>query len=290
MQVLRQGQLELAAQRCCGAGDRWQRPFICQHHQPARRPRRWDCDGLAGRQQPAAVEFVQFHPTALMQPGAPHFLLSGAARRRGTPGASRWPLFAVAGTAAARSTQPNHGSRHAAATTGALWRPAPWASSDKQFPTIWAPAAGWTPQMPLPVARALLDGGIADLIPPLPYRVYAVEVASSGMHGANRLASNSLSECLVMASQLSRLQPPTHAVSLAGLSAASIGLDTTRGVAGAAARRSQPCANGAGSRWCGTQRQAAAEALQQCEQLGEQLSLSAPWRRSCSWNQARAAV
>ena len=53
-------------------------------------------------------------------------------------------------------------------------------------------------------------GGIAtdlDAATSLP-GLYAVgEVASSGVHGANRLASNSLSECLVMASQLSRLQP-----------------------------------------------------------------------------------
>ena len=62
-------------------------------------------------------------------------------------------------------------------------------------------------------------GGIAtdlDAATSLP-GLYAVgEVASSGVHGANRLASNSLSECLVMASQLSRLQPQPNAVGASG--------------------------------------------------------------------------
>jgi L-aspartate oxidase len=85
-----------------------------------------------------------------------------------------------------------------------------------QFPTILGRCRelGLEPtNTPIPVAPAAhyWMGGVrtnamaATTIPGL----YAVgEVASTGVHGANRLASNSLMECLVFARQLRQLAPP----------------------------------------------------------------------------------
>ena len=63
-------------------------------------PRGAHGDGIAMAWQAGAIlrdmEFVQFHPTALMQPGAPHFLLSEALRGEGARlvQADGSPLFA----------------------------------------------------------------------------------------------------------------------------------------------------------------------------------------------------
>ena len=185
-------------------------------------------DGIAMAWRAGAVirdlEFVQFHPTALMLPGAPHFLISEAVRGEGArlvddQGAS--PVAHLAGADLAprdavsralvqcmRERQLPH-----------LWldlRPVGRERLERQFPTILGrcrdlglePAAA-----PIPVAPAAhyWMGGIrtdlqaATTLPGL----YAVgEVASSGVHGANRLASNSLMECLVFARQLRRLELP----------------------------------------------------------------------------------
>ena len=185
-------------------------------------------DGIAMAWQAGAkirdLEFVQFHPTALMLPGAPHFLISEAVRGEGArlldgrgaspvsqlPGADLAPRDAVsrALVQCMREQQLEH-----------VWldlRPVGRARLEQQFPTILGRCRelGLEPtSTPIPVAPAAhyWMGGVhtnamaATTIPGL----YAVgEVASTGVHGANRLASNSLMECLVFARQLRQIEPP----------------------------------------------------------------------------------
>ena len=168
------------------------------------------------------LEFVQFHPTALMLPGAPHFLISEAVRGEGArlveesgaspvaqlPGADLAPRDAVS-RALARRMQ--------ALDVDHLWldlRPVGLARLERQFPTILGRCRelGLEPtREAIPVAPAAhyWMGGIwtdlqaATSVPGL----YAVgEVACTGVHGANRLASNSLMECLVFARQLRTIE------------------------------------------------------------------------------------
>ena len=168
------------------------------------------------------LEFVQFHPTALMLPGAPHFLISEAVRGEGArlveesgaspvaqlPGADLAPRDAVS-RALARRMQ--------ALDVDHLWldlRPVGLPRLEHQFPTILGRCRelGLEPtREAIPVAPAAhyWMGGIwtdlqaATSVPGL----YAVgEVACTGVHGANRLASNSLMECLVFARQLRTIE------------------------------------------------------------------------------------
>jgi L-aspartate oxidase len=185
-------------------------------------------DGIAMAWQAGAeirdLEFVQFHPTALMLPGAPHFLISEAVRGEGArlldsrgaspvsqlPGADLAPRDAVsrALVQCMREQQLEH-----------VWldlRPVGRERLEQQFPTILGRCRelGLEPtSTPIPVAPAAhyWMGGVctnamaATTIPGL----YAVgEVASTGVHGANRLASNSLMECLVFARQLRKIEQP----------------------------------------------------------------------------------
>ncbi len=174
------------------------------------------------------LEFVQFHPTALMLPGAPHFLISEAVRGEGArlvepDGAS--PVAALAGGDLAprdavsralvrrmRELRLGH--------VGLDLRPVGRARLERQFPTILGRCRdlGLEPlERPIPVAPAAhyWMGGIrTDLAAATSLRgLYAVgEVASTGVHGANRLASNSLMECLVFARQLRQIalgEPPS---------------------------------------------------------------------------------
>jgi L-aspartate oxidase len=183
-------------------------------------------DGVAMAWRAGAVirdlEFVQFHPTALMLPGAPHFLISEAVRGEGArlmdsagnspvadlPGRDLAPRDAVSRALVRRmrELQVEH-----------LWldlRPVGQERLEQQFPTILGRCRelGLEPTAePIPVAPAAhyWMGGIrtdlhaATTLPGL----YAVgEAASTGVHGANRLASNSLMECLVFARQLRHIQ------------------------------------------------------------------------------------
>jgi L-aspartate oxidase len=177
------------------------------------------------------LEFVQFHPTALMLPGAPHFLISEAVRGEGArlcDASGESPVAELAGGDLAPRDQVSRALARCLRRQGVenLWldlRPVGRERLEQQFPTILGRcrALGLEPTAaPIPVAPAAhyWMGGIAtDLqtatsIPGL----HAVgEVASTGVHGANRLASNSLMECLVFARQLQglRLSPasPTGA-------------------------------------------------------------------------------
>ena len=168
------------------------------------------------------LEFVQFHPTALMLPGAPHFLISEAVRGEGArlvdgsgaspvaqlPGGDLAPRDAVSRALARRMR---------ALDVDHLWldlRPVGVPRLEHQFPTILGRCRelGLEPTLaPIPVAPAAhyWMGGIwtdlkaATSVPGL----YAVgEVACTGVHGANRLASNSLMECLVFARQLRKIE------------------------------------------------------------------------------------
>ena len=182
-------------------------------------------DGVAMAWSAGAVvrdlEFVQFHPTALMLAGAPHFLISEAVRGEGArlcdaSGAS--PVAALAGGDLAPRDQVSRALARRMQEQGVenLWldlRPVGRERLERQFPTILGRCRGLGLEptaQPIPVAPAAhywMGGAATDLdaatsIPGL----FAVgEVASTGVHGANRLASNSLMECLVYARQLRRL-------------------------------------------------------------------------------------
>ena len=184
-------------------------------------------DGLAMAWQAGArlrdLEFVQFHPTALMLPGAPHFLISEAVRGEGARLHDQAGQSPVAGLAGADLAPRDQVSRALARTMEAqgvehVWldlRPVGDQRLLQQFPTIVRRCRelGMDPliaSIPVAPAAHYWMGGIAtDLqaatsIPGL----FAVgEVASTGVHGANRLASNSLMECLVFARQLGRHLP-----------------------------------------------------------------------------------
>jgi L-aspartate oxidase len=167
------------------------------------------------------LEFVQFHPTALMLPGAPHFLISEAVRGEGArlcdaSGAS--PVASLAGGDLAPRDQVSRALARCMQRQGVdhLWldlRPVGPERLERQFPTILGRcrALGIEPlQAPIPVAPAAhyWMGGIAtglDTTTSIPGLHAVGEVASTGVHGANRLASNSLMECLVFARQLRQL-------------------------------------------------------------------------------------
>jgi len=172
------------------------------------------------------LEFVQFHPTALMLPGAPHFLISEAVRGEG---ARLWdrsgnsPVAQLAGGDLAPRDQVSRALARRMQDDGVanLWldlRPVGAVRLEKQFPTILGRcrALGLEPtREPIPVAPAAhyWMGGVGtdlEAATSLP-GLYAVgEVACTGVHGANRLASNSLMECLVFARRMRGIQlsPP----------------------------------------------------------------------------------
>jgi L-aspartate oxidase len=179
------------------------------------------------------LEFVQFHPTALTKLGAPRFLISEAVRGEGAHLIDRQgQRFAFEyhpdGELAPRDVVSRAIFSHLQRTepdlaTANVWldmRPIPIETIHHRFPNIIQVCQQWGIDVfhePIPVAPAAhywMGGIVADLsnqtsIPGL----YAVgETASTGVHGANRLASNSLLECLVFGAQLASLEVSSQAV------------------------------------------------------------------------------
>ncbi len=161
------------------------------------------------------MEFVQFHPTALWLPGSPRFLLSEALRGEGAylrdASGRRFMLDVDPGRAelAARDTVARAIARRMQ-ETGATHVVLDLTHLDgtylrRRFPRIDRTCRTYGLDItrdPLPVAPCAhyLMGGVAtDLAgrTSLPGLYAAGEVACTGVHGANRLASNSLLEGLV---------------------------------------------------------------------------------------------
>jgi L-aspartate oxidase len=160
----------------------------------------------AGGAALADLEFCQFHPTALYLPGDRHdgSLLTEALRGEGAT------LLDASGerftdelaprdqvTAAILDRIETDGSAHVGLDLTSI--------APERFPSLFAACreAGLEPERsPVPVSPAahyLMGGVVTDLdgATTLP-GLYAVgESACTGVHGANRLASNSLSECFV---------------------------------------------------------------------------------------------
>ena len=154
----------------------------------------------------ADVEFVQFHPTALHHASMPRPLLSEALRGHGAL------LRDAAGERFVDELQPRDIVSRAitvqldADRTDHVWLDATvLANFDERFPTIRAaldkvgldPATDWLPVAP--AAHYCCGGVVADLdgASSIPGLWVAGEVACNGVHGANRLASNSLLDGMV---------------------------------------------------------------------------------------------
>ncbi|MBY0318121.1 MAG: L-aspartate oxidase [Reyranella sp.] len=162
----------------------------------------------------ADMEFVQFHPTALDVGLDPMPLVSEAVRGEGAVLVDETGARFMAGQGRGELEPRDVVSRAVAAHIAAGHRvfldarPALGADFAKHFPGITARcrAAGIDPvRQPIPVRPAVhyhmggiaVDGEGRSTIEGL----WACgEVAASGLHGANRLASNSLLEAVVMAS------------------------------------------------------------------------------------------
>ncbi len=177
-------------------------------------------DGIALADQAGAkisgMEFIQFHPTAFYADGGARFLVSEALRGEG--GILRNPAgepFARRYHSEGELAPRDIVTRAIYSEMGTANQPHVWLDMterpasllETRFPTILAHALefgvdirrDWIPVAP--AAHYLMGGVVVDTQGTSTLSgLYAVgEVANTGLHGANRLASNSLLECVVLA-------------------------------------------------------------------------------------------
>ena len=161
----------------------------------------------------ADLEFVQFHPTVLSVEGAPRFLLSEALRGEGArlindAGEPFMSRYESAGDLASRDLVARAIVKEVARTGAQVYLTMAHLDAEyirSRFPTIAQAcrAAGLdlaTDRVPVsPAAHYVMGGVESDLHGRTSVlRLFAAgEVACTGVHGANRLASNSLLEGLV---------------------------------------------------------------------------------------------
>ncbi len=161
----------------------------------------------------AGLELCQFHPTALALPGGEHdgSLVTEAVRGEGatlvgTDGRRFTDELAPRDqvTAAILDRMDADGTDHVLIDLREI--------PPERFPNVFATCvdAGFDPTRELvpvsPAAHYLIGGIVTDLDgrTTLPGLLAAGECSYTGLHGANRLASNSLSECFVFGTRAAR--------------------------------------------------------------------------------------
>ena len=168
----------------------------------------------------ADLEFVQFHPTVLQVPGAPRYLLSEALRGEGarlvnTFGDSFVQRYDPRGDLASRDRVSQAIVQEATRTGQPVYLTLahlPASFVRDRFPGIAEACRRVhldvaTDLLPVGPAAHYMMGGVAtdlDGRTSVPGLFAAGEVACTGVHGANRLASNSLLEGLVFGGRAGR--------------------------------------------------------------------------------------
>ena len=175
----------------------------------------------------ADLEFVQFHPTVLHVPDAPRFLLSEALRGEGgvllnASGERFVSRYEPAGDLASRDLVARAIVREMDRTGGGVYLSMAHldpAYVRRRFPTITAACARAgldlaTDRIPVSPAAHYVMGGVQtdlDARTSVAGLFAAGEVACTGVHGANRLASNSLLEGLVFGARAAEAMRQTTA-------------------------------------------------------------------------------